>query len=190
MENSQELITETIEVQEPIVADETFSNDSSSESENQPEPEKSVLDQLIDKRTGYFSIKMDLADLKWVKNACNSGGKFSFTGPNEAFMLMNCFLGFSSAVARAEQEAQEKTESDGTIQIQASAIEAAAILINKYEGSGLESAQRVFRIAMALNQAIMDMKELDKAVQFFKNQEKIESEKADFNESPDQAGSN
>jgi hypothetical protein len=191
MENSQELITDAIEMPE-VVTEETISAEPQMEDvqENQPEEQKSIVDQLIDKRTGYFSVKMDLADLKWVKNACNSGGKFSFTGPNEAFMVMNCFLGFSSAIARVEQEAKSQSETDGTVQIQAAAIEAAAILLNKYEGSGLDTAQRVFRIAMALNPAIMDMKELDKTINFFKNQEKIQSEMAGNTEEPTQAGDN
>ena len=186
MENSQELITDSIEMIEPIATQEPEADVMPGE---QSQPEKSMLDQLIDRRTGYFSVKLDTADLKWIKNACNSGGKFSFTGPNEAFMLMNCYLGFSAAIARAEQEAKEQTESDGSVQIQAAAIEAAAILINKYSGSGLDTAQRVFRIAMALNPAIMDMKDLDKLINMIKNQEAIENEKK-VGEEPVQAGDN
>lgn len=192
MENSQELITDAIEMQDPIVTQEPDNQEPVADIETgeESQPTKSPIDQLIDRRTGYFAIKMDLADLKWVRNACNSGGKFSFTGPNEAFMLMNCYLGFSAAVARAEQEAKENSETDGTIQIQASAVEAAAILINKYEGSGLDTAQRIFRIAMALNPAIMEMKELDKVINMFKNQEAIERENQIGHEEPVQAGDN
>jgi hypothetical protein len=80
-------------------------------------------------------------------------------------------MGFSSAIARLEQEEKE-AESAG-VQIQASAVEAAAILINKFEGSSMESAQRIFRIAIALNNPVMEMKQLDQII----NQIKLETAK-------------
>jgi hypothetical protein len=184
MENSQELLTDTLveEVIEETVTEATESQDMEPAQDMEPTPDEtsldeptqtmSALDQLINRRTGFFSITLDLTDLKWIKNACGSN-KFTFTGPNEAFMVMNCFLGFSSAIARFEQEQAENSESNGSIQVQASAIEAAAILLNKYQSSGLESAQRVFRIAVALNQSVMEMKQLDQII----NQLKVEEAK-------------
>jgi hypothetical protein len=178
MENSQELLTDTLveEVIEETVTETTESQDmeptQDGTSFEEPIQTMSALDQLINRRTGFFSITLDLNDLKWIKNACGSN-KFTFTGPNEAFMVMNCFLGFSSAIARFEQEQAENSESNGSIQVQASAIEAAAILLNKYQSSGLESAQRVFRIAVALNQSVMEMKQLDQII----NQLKVEEAK-------------
>lgn len=167
MENSQELATDLL-VDETVMVEETSPEmEPTQESGEEPVQEMSELDMLINRRTGYFPVKLDIADLKWIKNACN-GGKFTFVGPNEAFMVMNCFLGFSSAIARVEQEQDENTESSGAVQIQASALEAAAILLNKYEGSSLESAQRVFRIAVALNTSVMEMKELDRIIQTIK----------------------
>lgn len=174
MENSQELAIDVL-VDETVMVEETSpemeptleSGDELTQSGDEPVQEMSELDMLINRRTGYFPVKLELADLKWIKNACN-GGKFTFVGPNEAFMVMNCFLGFSSAIARVEQEQDGNTESSGAVQIQASALEAAAILLNKYEGSSLESAQRVFRIAVALNTSVMEMKELDRIIQTIK----------------------
>ena len=194
MENTQELLTDTLVAEETAVdvvenaVDETqpeteFSLDEefmkeigngSPEDASGAQAEQSALDMLIARRTGFYPIKLDIADLKWIKNSCNSG-KFPFTGPNEAFMLMNCFMGVSAAIARLEQEKAEKMESTGSVEMQAAAIEAAAILLNKYEGSGLESAQRVFRIAIALNGPVMEMKQLDQII----NQLKIEEAKKD-----------
>jgi hypothetical protein len=188
MENTQELLTDSLVAEETTV--DVVANDVE---ETQPETEfsldeelmkaagspnhegeQSALDMLISRRTGFYPIKLDIADLKWIKNSCNSG-KFTFTGPNEAFMVMNCFMGVSAAIARLEQEKAEKMESTGSVEMQAAAIEAAAILLNKYEGSGLESAQRVFRIAIALNGPVMEMKQLDQII----NQLKIEEAKKD-----------
>jgi hypothetical protein len=105
-----------------------------SEAEPTPvvEPELTELEKLINKRTGYWQVNMEPADLKWVKNACQ--GKFGFTGPNQAFMLMNCYLGFSGAIARQEQNQAKELPV-----LQASAIESCALLINSYSSSGLES---------------------------------------------------
>jgi hypothetical protein len=191
MENTQELLTDTLVAEETAVdvvenvveetqpesefsLDEEFMKEIGNGFPEGSQAEQSALDMLIARRTGFYPIKLDIADLKWIKNSCNSG-KFTFTGPNEAFMLMNCFMGVSAAVARLEQEKAEKMESTGSVEMQAAAIEAAAILLNKYEGSGLESAQRVFRIAIALNGPVMEMKQLDQII----NQLKIEEAKKD-----------
>ena len=142
--------------------------------QTEPQQEMSELDGLINRRTGFFPVNLGLEDLKWIANACKSN-KFSFIGPNEAFMVMNCYLGFSAAVARRTDEMKGETEMSQYVQVQAAALEAAAILLNKYEGSGLESAQRVFRIAVALNTPVMEMKQLDQII----NQLKIAEAKQD-----------
>ena len=172
MENSQELLTDNLQSETEVSQDQA---PETMDGETAESTQKSPLDQLIERRTGVYSVKMDLADVKWVRNCCSktsgNGGKFSFTGPNEAFMVMNCFLGFSAATARLEQQAREKMESDGTVQIQASAIEAAAILLNKFEGSGIDEAQRVFKVAMALNPIIMEFKQLDQIIDHMRKEE-------------------
>lgn len=120
--------------------------------------EQSEVDQLISKRTGFWQLGLEEADIKWIRNHCNS--KFEFTGPNEAFMLMNCYLGFASALSRHEEAVKNGLE-PGPFVVQAGALEACAMLINRFEGSGLDSAQRIFRIAIALNGPISEMKKLD-----------------------------
>ncbi len=131
--------------------------------------EMSEMDKLISRRTGFFPVALQMDDIKWIKNACNSE-KFKFEGPNEAFMIMNCYMGFAAALARLEQETSITGEPSGKVEIQAAAIEAAAIMISRYEGSGLELAKRVFRIAVALNGPAMEMKRLDKEIEALKTQ--------------------
>jgi hypothetical protein len=137
------------------------------ESTESPVTEMTLMESLVAKRTGFFTVKMSPADVKWVKNACND--KFTFTGPNEAFMVMNCFLGFSGATARLKDSKEVDTSQE--IQLQASAVEGAAILLSRYEGNGMEAAQRVFRIAVALNGPAMEMKELDREINALKLEE-------------------
>jgi hypothetical protein len=163
----------TIEMEQPTeeVMEPTTDMDAEPTGELQEEPveELSEIQKLINKRTGYWAINLELADLKWIKNQCNN--KFEFTGPNDAFMLMNCYLGFASTVARIEQAAKLKMEMEEAPAVQASAIEACALMLNRYTGSGLDAAQRVFRIAVALNGAIMEMKSLDDQITKLKEAE-------------------
>ena len=168
------------EVMEPINEMENISEEeiaipqeAGEDSTDEPAAELSEVQKLINKRTGYWAVNLELADLKWIKNQCNN--KFEFNGPNEAFMMMNCYLGFASAVARIEQAAKMKLDAEPAA-VQASAIEACALLLNRYKGSGLDSAQRVFRIAVALNSSIMEMKELDDQIAKLKEEEASKSE--------------
>jgi len=135
-----------------------------------PEPPRELTEseKLIQKRTGYWPVKIDPLDLKWIKNACNN--KFEFTGANEAYMLMNCFIGFSNAVER-----EKAAQTNEPVLLPASAIEACAFFLNKYSGTGIEPAQRSFRIAMAFNPIIMEMRELDNAIEIARKKEEFEA---------------
>lgn len=180
MTTQPELLTDQLvddtAIMEPTT--ETEGTDSFTESTDESaEPAQSPLEQLINARTGFFQVSLDLADLKWIKAACN--GKFSFTGPNEAFMVMNCYLGFASAIAKIEEMQREKQEVPKSIEIQAAAVEAAALLLSKYTASSLEAAQRTFRIAIALNGPAMQMKELDKQINILKSSSIIQEEMKD-----------
>jgi hypothetical protein len=159
MKKSKSTETEAV-LENPNVAEETQMTEPQS-----AETEMSEIDKLINKRTGFWEIGLEEADVKWIRNQCNS--KFSFTGPNEAFMLMNCYLGFASAIARMEQSAKDGAPAERPI-VQAAAIEACAMMVNRFDGTGLESAQRIFRIAIALNGPISEMKNLDKQIEQLK----------------------
>lgn len=137
--------------------------------EEAPQAEGSELQRLIARRTGFFNVKISEDDLKWVKNACND--KFKFEGPQEAFMVMNCYLGFSSALAKIASFRAEGAEVPSLIPIQAAAVEAAAMMVSRYEGVGVQSAERLFRIAIALNGPAMEMKDLDDKINALKRQE-------------------
>ena len=161
MKKTNDLITDSLVMDAPDT-EMVAGPDPSTETTTEPEAkEMSEVDKLINKRTGYWAINLEAADLKWIKNGCNN--KFPFTGPNEAFMLMNCYLGFSSALGTLEAASNSGIDNP-TVNLSASAIEACALILNKYEGSGLDTAQRVFRIAIALNNVIMEMKSLDSEI--------------------------
>jgi len=133
--------------------------------------EMTELEKLTAQRTGFFKVSLSPNDIKWIKNACND--KFEFTGPNEAFMVMNCYLGFSSIHNRMDST-KDTFDIPQNLEMNASAIEGAAILLNKYKGHGIETAQRVFRIAVALNKPAMEMKDIDQRINILKLEKKVE----------------
>lgn len=128
----------------------------------------------IQKRTGFWEVNIDKDDAKWIKNACQ--GKFEFAGPNEAFMLMNCYIGFTGALSRMNMPSAPSSDglsapTANNCVLQAAAIEACAFFINRYKGSGLDQAQRSFRITMALNPVIMQMRSLDEQIDAMRKSE-------------------
>lgn len=174
MKKSKSTETEAV-LENPAVAlneNETLAIDEAMSQFDSTEPgesrEMTEVEKLTNKRTGFWELPLEEADMRWVKNQCNS--KFSFVGPNEAFMLMNCYLGFSAALARHEQVVKAGGQ-PGPFVVQAIALEACALMINRFEGSGIESAQRTFRIAVALNNPISEMKKLDEQIESLKNSE-------------------
>ena len=129
------------------------------------EKEMTEVEKLIAKRTGFWEVQMDLEDVKWIKNACQ--GKFEFTGPNEAYFLITCYMGFAGALQRAQNE------KDNKVILQAAALEAAGMFINRYKGTTLEAAQRLFRIAMSMNNVILELRDLDAKIEMLRAAEKI-----------------
>jgi hypothetical protein len=150
MENTvtDQILDETIPQME---APET--QDQSSDVENP----KLELDRLIEIRTGLFDVNLELEDLKWLKNTCNS--KFSFKGPNDAFMLINAYLGLDAAIQNMGPQKDAKT-----VKLTAATVEALAVLVNRYEGTGVGPAQKVFKVAISLQQVISIMRELDSQI--------------------------
>lgn len=159
----------TMNTDEPETFNDSF-NDSFDETAGMAADDgRSELEKLIARRTGFFNVKMSEEDIKWVKNACND--KFKFEGPQEAFMVMNCYLGFSSALAKIANFRNEGAEAPSIIPIQAAAVEAAAMMVSRYEGVGVTTAERLFRIAIALNGPAMEMKDLDDKINELKRRE-------------------
>lgn len=158
-------------LENPVLQEETLQTDAVAGEASQPiEDPKSELDKLIEMRTGLFDVNLDSEDLKWLKNSCNS--KFSFKGPNDAFMLINAFLGLDAAIQNTPKNNETRT-----VKLTAATVEALAVLVNRYEGSGVGPAQKIFKVAVALQQVISIMRELDsqisaleKAMDFEKNQ--------------------
>jgi hypothetical protein len=138
---------------EQTVQNETLAGEASEPIENP----QSELDKLIELRTGLFDVNLDADDLKWLKNSCNS--KFSFKGPNDAFMLINAYLGLDAALQHLPKGGENTS-----VRLTAATVEALAVLVNRYEGSGIGPAQKIFKVAVSLQQVITVMRDLDSQI--------------------------
>jgi len=154
-------------LENPVLQEETLQAEATVDEGLQQEP-KSELDQLIELRTGLFDVNIDTEDLKWLKNSFNS--KFSFKGPNDAFMLINAYLGIDAAIQNAPKSSEART-----VKLTAATVEALAVLINRYEGSGIGPAQKIFKVAVALQQVISIMRDLDSQISALENAAKATS---------------
>jgi len=156
---------------------ETSNETQSDEQSTLVEDPKSELEKLIELRTGLFDLNLEIEDLKWLKNTCNS--KFEFKGPNEAFMLINAYLGLDAAIQNATATKNKKATA---IKLSAATIEALAVLVNRYSGAGIAAAQKIFRVAVAFQQPISIMRELDsqiKAIETALSSENLAKEEAE-----------
>jgi hypothetical protein len=141
-----------------VLDEQTVQNETVAGEASEPiEDPKAELDKLIELRTGLFDVNLDAEDLKWLKNSCNS--KFSFKGPNDAFMLINAYLGLDAALQNMPT-GKEAT----SVKLTAATVEALAVLVNRYEGSGIGPAQKIFKVAVSLQQVISVMRELDQQI--------------------------
>jgi hypothetical protein len=59
---------------------------SESELKSEPQAELDPFQQLVDRRMGSFDVRINYADLKYIKNSLNS--KIEWKGPNEAYLLV------------------------------------------------------------------------------------------------------
>lgn len=137
------------------------------------------LDKLIAQRTGLFEIALNIDDLKWLKNQCNS--KFSFKGPNDAFMLMSAHIGLGAAIDNHDQP-----KDSATTKLTASTVEALAMLVNKYEGTGAHAAHNIFKIAVALQNVIARFKEYDSQIDALEKMIKHQNEQPQDESAPEQ----
>jgi len=141
-----------------VLDEQTVQNETVAGEASEPiEDPKAELDKLIELRTGLFDVNLDAEDLKWLKNSCNS--KFSFKGPNDAFMLINAYLGLDAALQN-----MPKGKEETSVKLTAATVEALAVLVNRYEGSGIGPAQKIFKVAVSLQQVISVMRELDQQI--------------------------
>jgi hypothetical protein len=141
--------------------------------EEQPTPEvqQDPLSALINRRMGEFDVKINHADLKYVKNSINS--KVEWKGPNEAYLVIMSILTIDNALDVLDPKKMEPT----LIKLPASTIESINFFLTKISGKGIESAQKLFSISMMFRQSMEVIKKMDQEIEQLKNEMKSETAK-------------
>lgn len=137
------------------------------ESQNPATPQDQ-LNALINRRMGHFDVKINYADLKYIKNSINS--KVEWKGPNEAYLVIMAMLTLDAALEEMDPKKSESIQ----VKLPASTIETINFFFNRLTGKGIESAQKMFSISMQLRQPIETLKKLDQEIEALQTELKTE----------------
>jgi hypothetical protein len=129
----------------------------------EPQAPLDPLSELINRRMGEFDVRINHADLKYVKNSINS--KVEWKGPNEAYLVIMSILTIDNALEALDPKKMEPT----IIKLPASTIESINFFLNKITGKGIEPAQKLFSISMMFRQSMEALKKMDQQIEQLKN---------------------
>lgn len=134
------------------------------EGTTEPTAELDPLSELIRRRMGEFDVKINHADLKYIKNSINS--KVEWKGPNEAYLIIMSILTIDNALEGMDPKKLEPV----LIKLPASTIESINFFLTKITGKGIEPAQKLFSVSMMFRQAMEAIKKLDSEIEQLKGE--------------------
>ncbi len=114
--------TETINETETVEATVESTTESTQDAPSTPEEH---LNLLLQTRTGAFDVKINYADLKYLKNTINQ--KVEWKGPNEAYLTIMSILTIDGALNELDAKQTEPT----LIKLPASTIESLNYFLTK-----------------------------------------------------------
>jgi len=142
----------------------TVQTDSVTTESSENKSPKDQLNDLIARRMGSFEVKINYADLKHLRNLVHQ--KLEWKGPNEAYLTIIALLTMDNALSGMDSKSSEQIK----ISLPSSVIESINFFLNKITGKGLDSAQRIFSLAMLFRPAIEAIKTLDNEIEHLKSE--------------------
>jgi len=132
------------------------------------EKAKAELDSAISTRTGYYTIpSLTFDDLKFVRNAFRN--KIGWKGGQEAFLIVTAAFELEQAVTLYDPNKKGPKENNtGEIQLRGGCIESVLFFLNRFEGKGLDSAQRFFKIYFQIQNAAATFPQQDENIKMLK----------------------
>jgi hypothetical protein len=122
------------------------------------------LNSLINRRMESFPIKINHADLKFIKNTITQ--KVEWKGPNEAYLVIISLLSIDNALS----ELDPKELSPAQINMPSSTLESINFFLSRVTGKGLDSAQKLFSVSMMIRPAMESLKKLDEEIEHLKKE--------------------
>ena len=167
-----ETLTEVTQEVNPQITDAVTQEEP--QQDQPPMTNAEMLQALIQRRTGNFTIVASINDLKYFKNSLNS--RIEWKGPNEAYLAVISNLSLTQAISEMDPKAEASNVSN--VSLPASVIESLNFFINRISGTGLDAAQKLFGAAMLLRQSVETIKQIDDEINTLQNQIEIESQKS------------
>lgn len=134
-----------------------------------PKTKSEILNELINIRMGNFDISSTYQTLKYIKNVISQ--KVSWKGSNEAYLVIISTLNLDSVLASLDPKSNTPTK----ISLSSATVESVNYFLNKMDGTGLDSAQKLFGAVMTLRPVLEELKRLDEKIKVL--QSEVESEK-------------
>jgi hypothetical protein len=116
------------------------------------------LKELQSKRMGMFKVNLSYLDAKYLRNMLD---KTVYKGPQQAYLLIISKLEMAQVCEMLKNEAKE-TKSQ--VDLSSATIESISFFMNQKEGTGADSAQRLFAASMVLRPAIEQINKLDQEI--------------------------
>jgi hypothetical protein len=120
------------------------------------------LNSLINRRMGSFPIKINYADLKFIKNTITQ--KVEWKGPNEAYLVIISLLSIDNALS----ELDPKESAPAQINMPSSTLESINFFLSRVTGKGLDSAQKLFSVSMMIRPVMESLKKIDEEIEHLK----------------------
>jgi hypothetical protein len=139
------------------------------EAPTEPKTPKQQLEELAQRRTGTFPVKINHENLKFLRNKLHQ--KTEWKGPNEAYLMIMAILTIDNVLESMDPKSPESVQ----VQIPAATIESVNYFLNRAAGTGLDSAQRTFSISMMFRPAMEAMKKIDEEISVLEKE--VSSEK-------------
>ena len=146
-------------------------------SEDQPKEEKKLtpeetLEKLKDfRKNGSISLDISYSDFKKIRNTFKND--IPWEGPNQAYLLTILMLGLEAGLSTMDPKSSETQK----VPLKNDSIESIAFFLNKVTGKNSHSAQNSLGMFFALQQAITQLKQIDKEIEDLSPKEKTNDTK-------------
>ena len=125
------------------------------------------LKELQSKRMGTFKVDLSYLDAKYLRNMLD---KTVYKGPQQAYLLIISKLEMAQVCEVLKNEGAK--ENRLPVDLTSATIESISFFMNQKEGTGADSAQRLFAASMVLRPAIEQINKLDQEISNLSNASK------------------
>lgn len=152
-----QIAEEVTEVNEQI-SEQVDAVEESTEETKELSPEEK-LKEMQARRMGTFKLEMSYSDAVYFRNTLD---KAPYKGPQQAYLLIISKLEISQICESLKGGAKEDKHQ---VELTSATLESISYFLNNREGTGADSAQKLFTASMVLRPAISEINKLDSEIE-------------------------